>query len=133
MHKNKKTTIIIGAIIAAIILFYAGVKYGESSKARTGAGNFQAGMRASGGRTSFAGGMGGGMTMGEIVDISGSSITLKTRDGSSKVVLIGTSTPVTKSTPGQITDLKAGDSIMISGKTNSDGSVVASEIQERNK
>ncbi|MDB5204181.1 MAG: hypothetical protein JWP09_209 [Candidatus Taylorbacteria bacterium] len=132
MNKNKKTVYIISAIVVAIILFYGGMKYGESTNVKGGSGNFQAGARMSGGRTSFAGGM-GGMTAGDIVDISEGSITLKTRDGSSKVVLIGTSTPVTKSAPGLITDLKAGDSVMISGKTNPDGSVVASEIQERNK
>ncbi|MES2409765.1 MAG: hypothetical protein V4509_05720 [Patescibacteria group bacterium] len=132
MNKKKKKIYIISSVVVAIILFYGGMKYGESSQTKSQFGNFQAGARASGGRTIFAGGM-GGMTLGDIINIDNGSLTLKTRDGSSKVVLIGSSTPVTKSVQGQITDLKAGDSVMIAGKANSDGSIAASEIQERNK
>lgn len=130
MNKHKKSTYIIGTIIVVLAIFYAGTKYGESTQIKPTMSGFQGNGGRSGGR-GF--GMGQGMTMGDIVNIGDQSITLKTRDGSSKVVLISSSTPVTKSVPAQITELKAGDTISIVGKTNTDGSVVASEIQERNR
>ncbi len=59
------------------------------------------------------------------------SITVKSRDGSSKVILYSTTTEVSKFASGSLADVAVGVNVMASGKTNSDGSITAQSIQIR--
>lgn len=72
----------------------------------------------------------GGLTIGEITKIEDGSITLKTADGSSKIILISSDTTFTQSTSATKTDLKVGSKIMVTGATDSNsGSITGKAIQ----
>jgi hypothetical protein len=72
---------------------------------------------------------GGNAVAGQIVASDSSSITVKTSDGGSKIVLISRSTTVTKTTEGTAADLTTGQDVVVTGTTNSDGTVTANRIQ----
>ena len=140
----KKTLFIILIVIIAVAggAFYGGMKYAQSKAA---AGFSQAdfqnlrnlspeerqqrvqqfgasvpGLRA-----------GANSVSGEIISKDEKSITVKLRDGGSKIVFFSDSTGVTKSTNGTLDDLEVGKTISIDGTANQDGSVTAKSIQLR--
>ncbi len=130
---NKK---IITGIIGVVILggtFYGGMVYGKSSTPSRGqfaGGQFAPnanGTRGTGARM----GMNGGFTAGEIISKDATSVTIKMQDGSTKIVLVATSTQVMKSSVGSQNDLITGANITITGTANSDGSVTAQSVQIR--
>jgi hypothetical protein len=130
---NKKTGLIIGFIIVAVVAFYAGNKYGSGKIATTtqnSAGNsFGGGQGGNGGQR--GGRNGGGFTIGEIISKDATSITIKLQAGGSKIVFLGTTTKVTKSVDGTSDDLVVGKNVSVTGTTNPDGSVVADSVQIR--
>ncbi len=130
---NKTTKIIVGVVVAGLV-FFGGYEYGLNKKGGTlgqdftgGAGRF-GGNGAMGQRGNRAG---GGMTAGEILSKDATSITLKLRDGGSKIVLVSTSTEVQKMAKGVLDDLSVGSSVSVNGSTNADGSVTAQSVQLR--
>lgn len=74
-----------------------------------------------------------GMTAssGEVTAKDNQSLTLKLADGSAKIVFYSASTTVSQFQASSVDDLSIGTSVMISGKTNDDGSITASMIQVR--
>lgn len=73
----------------------------------------------------------GGLLTGIVAAKDSGSITLNTRDGSSRVVLTTPDTTVSKSVNGTLSDVVVGSTVIVSGTTNSDGSVSASLVQLR--
>jgi len=67
-------------------------------------------------------------TMGEITKIDDYSITVKTPNGGSKIVLTSDSTTINKATTGTKDDLKVGASVSITGDSNTDGSITGKTI-----
>ena len=123
---------IIGALVAILIVgggsFYAGMSYAKGQPAAGAAGRGQFGAGAAG----FAGRAGrGGFSMGQIVTSSNGSITVKLQSGSTQIVLLGTSTQILKSTVGSASDLTQGTNVLVTGSSNSDGSLTAQSIQIR--
>ena len=103
----------------------------RSQLATTGAG-FAGGAPGDASGSPAAGGFGGGrggFTAGSIVTNDGSTITIKLTDGSSKYVLYSASTTIAKSATGTSADLVAGETVRVSGSTNADGSITATQIQ----
>lgn len=124
MNKNS----IITAVIALVIGFGAGYFiHASPTQTPNTRGNF-AGANFSGAR---GGGAGGGFLTGTVAAASSGSITLNTKDGSSHVVLITPATSISKSVSGAVADVSVGSTIIVSGTTNSNGSVSASLIQLR--
>lgn len=128
--------IIIAVVVVGGCAFYGGMKFG-GSKGQKG---FQAGGAMQdqrwGGATGAAGARQGGGNMGnlangEILSKDDQSITIKMRDGGSKIIFFSTSTEVGKFVTGTVADLIVGQTIMATGKTNTDGSVTAQTIQLR--
>lgn len=133
MKNNQVVIIILVAVLGLGLGFYGGTKYQQMQRAMmTGRSNLQAGQPGNanrGGQRGQGNFRGGNAVAGEIISISDSSITVKLADGSSKIVLLGASTPINKESAGARTDLTMGTKVAVFGTTNSDGSVTAQTVQ----
>ena len=69
--------------------------------------------------------------MGEILSKDAQGITVKLREGGSKIVFLSNTTPVSKSVSGSTQDLVVGTSVVVFGTTNPDGSMTATAVQIR--
>ena len=139
-----------GVAIMALLVgasFYAGMTYGKKS-ALSGDGqggpqagqNFQRGQRGGfgqpggpqgGGRQGNGGPNMGDFAGGQIISKDDTSVTIKTRDGGTKIIFLGSATAIDKSVSGVPSDLSVGQQIMVNGKSNPDGSIAAQTIQIR--
>ena len=77
------------------------------------------------------GGANSGMAVGETIAKDDKSITLKLRDGGSKIVFYSASTQWQKMAEASQYDFAVGKQVIASGTANSDGSVTAQMIQLR--
>ncbi|MBI2635179.1 MAG: hypothetical protein HYW79_01390 [Parcubacteria group bacterium] len=141
---NKQIIAIIA--VAAIALggsFYGGMKYVQSKGLSSGRGAAafanlspeerqarmqQFGVGAGGVRS---GTQGGGFVSGEIIASDSKSVTVKLRDGGSKIIFFSDSAEIGKFVTGAVSDLAVGKTVNVMGKTNSDGSITAQSIQIR--
>lgn len=130
----KMTNLIIVGVLALLIGggggFYGGMQY-EKGKQPTRAtfrnGNFLGGFNVNG-RIRGAGAF-GGVVRGEVTSVNGTTMTVKLADGSSKIVILGGSTTVGKTTTGTTADVAVGQTVAATGTTNGDGSVTATTIE----
>lgn len=133
MKKLLPAILITVAVIGAGA-FYGGMKYDQSKNAaalQDRQARFQQ-LGANGGANGgVRGTRGGGFTNGEIISKDDKSITVKMKDGSSKIVFYSSTTEIGKFTSGAITDIEAGKNVSINGIANSDGSITAQSIQIR--
>ena len=139
---NKKSTQIIVAIIVLFVGVGIGWAYAKSSAAPVAATSGYTGTFAgrTGGTGGFAGrtGAGGGAVVGTIVSVDPTSISVALPNSTSTsattgstVVLYSDGTNILKSIVGSSADLQVGDSVVVQGTANSDGSVSANTIQIR--
>lgn len=129
-NKTKKILlIIVVAIIIGVGCFFIGYKIGKG-----GSSVGKNGMNFVGGNMQRGNGMvmkNEGMASGEIIAKDDSSITIKLNNGGSKIVFYSETTNISKTIDGAMTDLEVGKTVMVSGTTNTDGSVIAKTIQLR--
>jgi hypothetical protein len=129
---NSKIALGAGALVIIIAAFFGGYRYASAKSAQaavTARGQFaQVGMRGGMGR--FAG-PGAGAVVGQIVSKDDKSITISIPNGGSKIVFLSASTTVSKMTAGSPSDLVVGQSAVVAGTPNSDGSLTASSIDLR--
>jgi len=143
MTKKILPIIILVVIVVGAGAFYGGMQYSKSQSKGSLSGGFanltpeerQARfqqMGAGNGSSQRMGqGAGAGFVNGEILSKDNQSLTIKLRDGGSKIVLFSTSTEVSRFIEGELNDLTVGQSVMVNGRANADGSITAQSIQVR--
>ncbi len=131
---QSKTLIIFVALflVGGASGFFGGTQYQKSksplsSLQRFGAmaGNFN------GDPTSQRRGLAEGQTAvsGEVISKDATSLTIKLPDNSSKVILLTNDVPVRQTTESNLESVKVGESVMIQGQQNQDGSITAQLVQ----
>jgi hypothetical protein len=154
MSKQQIIISVVVAIVFAGVGFFGGMKYASTSTAlakslqgmsaqqrqallaqmRPGGANGGAGAGGGfGGRGGGAGrgGAGGGFVGGQILSKDDKSITISLPGGGSRIIFYSSSTQVNKPTTVDASELTTGQQVVVSGSTNSDGSVTATNIQIR--
>ncbi len=127
---KKSLTIILAILIAVAGAggFFAGMKYQQTRQSALSGGQFTRNGRFGGGNgTQIGSGM--SAVRGSILNTDSGSVTVKLRDGSSKIILFSDATIITKSATGSAVDLKTGEMVTAFGKINADGSITAQNIQ----
>lgn len=132
MTKKILPIFIIVLIVIGGGAFYGGMKYAIGKNSGRQTQKFQA-MSAGGGfKNNKAGGIGkGDFPIGEIIAKDDKSVTIKIGDGGSKIIFYSDSTKIEKNVSGITADLEIGKTIIVNGKTNTDGSISAQSIQIR--
>ncbi|MBI5153100.1 MAG: hypothetical protein HZA36_01435 [Parcubacteria group bacterium] len=124
---NKNVMVGVAILLVGGGAFHGGVKYAENNRGNGGGGRGAFGQMGNGGQRGVA--RGGGFTTGEVISKDDKSITLKLRDGGSKIIFFTESTKVMKNTDGPLKDIETGTQISTTGNANQDGSVNAQSIQ----
>jgi len=126
MNKNIFVGIIIFLVGGAS--FYAGTRYSESKRvgAREGR-NMLGQINAVGQRGGVV--RGGNGNAGEVILKDDKSMTLKLRDGGSRIIFFSKNTEVIKNTDAVLNDVGVGTQVLVTGSANQDGSVNAQSIQ----
>ena len=131
MKTLEKKHMMVWVVITVVLMgasFYAGSSHGKTAEQATLM-QARSGMNGGmGGRNRFGG---GGNVVGDVLSKDATSITVKTRDGSSKIVLYTGSTQILKTTAGVIDDVAVGSTVMVQGTQNTDGSVTATSVAIR--
>lgn len=156
MDKKIISIALISIVLAGGIGFYGGIKYDQQKSFKSIAGQdikngagvsrgTNTGQKEQGSQTQARQGQqqtpngqgmrqngpGGGFLAGQIVSKDDSSITIKTREGSSQIIFFSDSTTIDKSVSGSKDDLSIGQQITANGKAGTDGSITAQMIQIR--
>jgi hypothetical protein len=135
IQKIKKVALpLVLVLVVGAGTFYLGTFY---QKARTAAtmgmrgqfGNLQRPDGADGLQRRFFDQQQGRPFTGEIIAKDEKSITIKLRDGSSKIIMLPDKATIRKFTDGTKDDLKQGEQVFVTGEENSDGSVTANTVQ----
>lgn len=66
---------------------------------------------------------------GEIINSDDQSITVKTNDGSSKLIFLSDNTEINEATKAAVSDLEIGKQVAVFGTENPDGSITGQNIQ----
>ncbi len=138
--KSKNTLTIVAVvliIVAAVGGFFVGMQYQKSQTGAAfrqfGGGNFAGGANSGNGTFVRRGANGGTQTFtpvrGQILSLGSGTMTVKEQDGSTKIVVLGSNTTFVQSQTASLSDLKQGDTVMVVGNQNSDGSVTATDVQ----
>jgi hypothetical protein len=133
VKKNKGIVLMITvALITAGLGFYGGVQYQKSRKITGNKTGIQANLPNGSGKAAAGNGNmnrnGNQPVSGEITSIDNGTITVKTQDGGSKIVVLSSSTKINIATEGSTSDLKKGDTVMVIGTTGTDGTVTATTV-----
>jgi hypothetical protein len=142
MKNIKESLNLVTIVLVAVVggaAFFGGIKYQQNKIPAMGQGQFATGENPFSGRgrnqtaeTQVGVGqkrMGNGQVAGEITSVADNSITVKMIDGSSKIVILGDSIAVSKSTEAQKDELKVGVKVSVFGTPNTDGSVTGQSIE----
>ena len=119
------------AVLVGGLGFYGGTLYQKGQRGSFTPGQFPGGIPSGINGTQNRTGntnQGSKPVSGEITAMDNESITVKTSDGGSKIILISNSTKINKSLEGSKTDLSKGVTVTTMGTTNTDGSITAQMI-----
>ncbi len=134
MKKALVPILVVLIVVVGAGAFYGGMIYGKS-QSKSAIGQRFGQMGGPGGTATGinrkAGGQNVGFVNGEILSNDGKTMTVKINTGGSKIVFLSDATEIGKMASGTQSDLTAGQNVMVTGKTNTDGSVTASTVQIR--
>ncbi|MFD5825118.1 hypothetical protein [Lentzea sp. NPDC060358] len=134
-----RTTIVLGVAVLAVVAFVGGVvvqrSFGSTqAPARQNAAGRQfpggTGTPPSGAQQRPNGGFGRG-TAGTIDHVDGTTVYVKTQNGQVVKVSTSDSTKVDITSEGKLSDLKAGQQVVVQGQAGSDGTVTGQTITQR--
>lgn len=139
MQNKKIIASVVVCLAIASLSFWGGMKYGQTKNSSPSFSNRQGSFNQNGFNQNtnskmgqgMRNGTGGGFTSGEIISKDDKSMTIKLRDGGSKIIFFTDSTKVEKTVDGVTSDISVGKQVMITGTTNPDGSVSATSVQMR--
>ncbi len=126
-----KQTFIITILVAAVVGsvgFLGGVNYQKSQRGSREPGQLTNGQARQGGAPN---GLRQGIVRpvsGEITAVEGETLTVKSPDGSSKIIIVSEATTITKSSEASSADLQVGEEVMIMGSEDAQGTVTAQNI-----
>jgi len=126
--KNAMVVTVILVIIATAAGFFSGMKYADYQRmqGRTNGNRQFPGMP--GGQTQERNGV-NRPVMGEVISKDDASMTVKTQDGGSTIVMFSSTTTYSKSTEGAVSDVVVGVQVAVVGTVNSDKTVTAQSVQ----
>jgi Domain of unknown function (DUF5666) len=138
---NRTLTIVLAVVVLLAVAggsFYGGSLYGRSQAQATlsaarqggfgGAGNSGANAQGTPGARR-AGVQGGGFVTGQIDQVADGSLTLTDNNGKQTKVLVTNTTLIQKQASVALTDIKQGETVVVSGNTGTDGSITARSVQ----
>lgn len=134
----RNLTLALLLVVGVLGGFYSGWKYAQSrgsvaaaTQRQGGGGNATTGSRSgSGAGVAGVGGSARGNIAGQIASVGTGTITIHDRTTNADVkVTFDATTPIFKSTPGQVSDLTSGATVTVAGPREADGTVVARSIQ----
>ena len=105
----------------------SGASAGSGAGARAGAGGGGAGFR---GLFGGAGGAGGNATLGTVSNMSGDSLYVTETSGNTVKVTLSSATKVTKNVSVGKDAVRPGDTVVVAGAKNSDGTVSATTLSD---
>ncbi len=129
---NKKITLIGGIITIYLILvgisFYGGSVYQQKNgTSLNNAAPALLGTPPGSGAAVQAGVASGGGTMGQVKSIDGNTLTISTAQDVTTVT-VSEATTITKPAAGTSADIKVGDVIQVTGQTQANGDISATQI-----
>jgi hypothetical protein len=146
---SGKGSAILLAVLLGAVGFYVGVRVekGQTTTASTGTGtrslaSIFGGASARGGaatsgaggaaasRFPGAGGAGGGGSVGTVSAINGRTVYLKSVSGNTIKVSLNSATKITKSEPAARSAIRPGDSVVIRGASNANGTLSAASVSD---
>lgn len=131
-----KTTMILGVAVLAIVAFVGGVfvqkSFGstQTPTRQNAAGRQFNGTPPSGAQQRPNGGFGRG-TVGTIDHVDGTTVYVKTQNGQIVKVSTSDTTKVEITSEGKLSDLKAGQQVVVQGQPGQDGTVTGQTITQR--
>jgi len=145
---NRIVQIVVGVVLMLAVVggsFYAGMLYGQGQGGSTAAGvdQFAAFATARANGEAPAGGQfngqfggrdqgsaqGAGNTFGQIESIADGVVTLTTDAGGTVKVQVADTTLIEKNASVTINELEVGETVIVSGSENADGSITARSVQ----
>ena len=146
---NRTLSIVLGSIVVLALIagaFYGGTLYGkgqaEAAQAQARerifsgsdtaafpgaglAGTPQPGMRGG----FFGGGAAGGGAFGQVEEINGDTLVVTGADGQRTTVKVTDTTLIEKYASVTVADMQPGETVIVSGSSNADGSITARSVQ----
>lgn len=134
--RSISSTMLLVAVLAVAIVFVGGIALGRATAPESAAnfpGTFPGGGNLPGDGTGADGGNlpgGGGFTAGTIQSIDGDTIYVETADGQTVEVRTSGDTDVQVTSEGSVADLTEGETVVVQGDQQDDGSLDATSIAE---
>lgn len=126
-----KSTIVLGVALLAIVAFVGGVFVQKSFGSAQTPNRQNAAARQFNGTPPSGANRAGRGTIGTIDRVEGTDVYVKTQNGEIVKVSTSDSTKVQITSDGKVSDLKAGQQVVVQGQPGSDGTVTAQTLTQR--